>query len=58
MTEEPPTEDQFKSILEYLGGGSKAGKLISGAKDEADGLRKLKSNPGSFQSPVVRIEEN
>lgn len=53
VTEEPPTEDQFKSILEYLGGASKAGSLISGARDEADGLKKLKSNPSSFTRPVV-----
>lgn len=52
VTEEPPTEDQLKSILEYLGAGS-AGKLIKGAKDNADAVRKLNANGESFERPVV-----
>lgn len=52
VTEEPPTEDQFKSILGYLG-GNKVGTLITGAKNEADALRKLNNEPESFQRPVV-----
>ncbi|KAH8601252.1 thioredoxin-like protein [Bisporella sp. PMI_857] len=52
VTEEPPTEDQLRSILEYLGGNS-AGKAIRGAKDEADALRKLKANGDSFERPFT-----
>lgn len=53
MTEEPPTEDQLKSILEYVG-AQKAGTIIKGAKDEADAMKKLKENSENFQRPVVR----
>lgn len=53
MTEAPPTPDQFKNILEYLGGPSAAGKLISGASDESDALRRLKADGNTFQRPLV-----
>ena len=53
MTEEPPTEDQFKTILEYIGGASHVGKLFPGVKTELEALKKLKSDPNSFQRPVV-----
>ena len=52
ITEEPPTEDQLHSILEYVG-AQRAGEIISGAKNETDALKKLKINKGSFQRPVV-----
>lgn len=52
VTEAAPTEDQLKSILEYIGSG-KAGTLIKGAKDDADAIRKLKANGDSFERPVV-----
>ena len=52
VTEEPPTEDQLRSILEYLGPNS-AGTAIKGATDEADALRKLKANGNSFERPFV-----
>lgn len=55
MTEEPPTEDQFKSILEYMGGASNVGKLFPGVKTELEALKKLKSDPNSFVRPVVRF---
>lgn len=53
VTEEPPTGDQLKSILEYLGGPSAAGKIISGASDETDALRRLKADGNTFQRPLV-----
>jgi len=53
VTEEPPTQDQLKSILEYVG-AQKAGTIIKGAKDEADAMKKLKENTENFQRPVVR----
>ena len=52
VTEESPTEDQLKSILEYVG-VQKASTIIKGAKDEADAMKKLKENSESFQAPVV-----
>lgn len=54
VTEAPPTGDQLKNILEYLGGGA-AGTVIQGARDESDALRKLKENGDAFQRPVVRM---
>lgn len=52
VTEEPPTQDQLKSILEYVG-MEKASSIIKGAKDEADAMKKLKAGSESFQAPVV-----
>ncbi|KAL2068962.1 hypothetical protein VTL71DRAFT_15300 [Oculimacula yallundae] len=52
VTEEPPTQDQLKSILDYIG-AQKASTIIKGAQDEADAMKKLKENSGSFQPPVV-----
>lgn len=54
VTESPPTSDQLKSILEYVG-GQNAGQVIQGARDESDAMRKLKENSESFQRPVVRV---
>lgn len=54
VTEAPPTPDQLKNILEYLGGPSAAGKVISGASDEGDALRRLKADGEVFQRPLVR----
>ena len=53
ITEDPPTPDQLKSILEYVG-PQKAGTIIMGAKNEADAMRKLKENADNFQRPIVR----
>jgi arsenate reductase-like glutaredoxin family protein len=53
VTEAPPTGDQLKNILEYLGGASAASQVIQGAQNETDALRKLKENGESFQRPVV-----
>lgn len=53
VTEAPPTTDQLKSILEYLGGPGAASKVIQGAKDEADAMRKLKADGETFERPVV-----
>jgi arsenate reductase-like glutaredoxin family protein len=53
VTEEPPTTDQLKNILDYLGGGSAAGKLISGAENETDAMRRLKADGNAFQRPLI-----
>lgn len=56
ITEADPTPDQVKSILEYLGGGSAAGKLVKGASGESDAVSKIKSSPDTFMRPVVRFK--
>ncbi|KAL6710709.1 hypothetical protein ACN47E_007766 [Coniothyrium glycines] len=53
VTEAPPTTDQLKNILEYLGGPSAASKVISGASDESDAMRRLKADGDAFQRPLV-----
>ncbi|KAH6618804.1 thioredoxin-like protein [Boeremia exigua] len=53
VTEAPPTADQLKSILEYLGGPSAVGRVVEGAKDETDALRRLKADGSTFQRPLV-----
>jgi arsenate reductase-like glutaredoxin family protein len=52
VTEDPPTPEQLKNILQYVGAHS-ISNIISGAKNEADAIRKLKQNSDNFQSPVV-----
>ncbi|KAF2177186.1 hypothetical protein K469DRAFT_379069 [Zopfia rhizophila CBS 207.26] len=55
VTEAPPTGDQLKNILEYLGGpvSGAAAKVIQGARDESDAMRRLKEDGDAFQRPVV-----
>ena len=53
VTEAPPTADQLKNILDYLGGPSNVGKVIEGAKDETDAIRRLKADGNSFQRPLI-----
>ena len=52
VTEEPPTSDQLKSILEYVG-AQKASTIIKGAKNEADAMKKLKENADNLNRPIV-----
>ncbi|KAL8889255.1 MAG: hypothetical protein Q9215_003457, partial [Flavoplaca cf. flavocitrina] len=53
VTEDPPTSDQLRTILEYVGSGAgRAGQIVEGATSEADAVTKLKENPDSFQRPV------
>lgn len=54
ITEEPPTSDQLKSILEYVG-GSRAKDVVEGARNEADAIKSLAQDPSKFRAPVVRI---
>jgi hypothetical protein len=53
ITEELPTQDQLKSILEYVG-AQKASTIIKGAKDEADAMKKLSAE--NFQRPIVCMQ--
>ena len=52
VTEETPTGDQLRSILEYVG-PKKAREVVEGARDEADALKRLKEDPNKFRAPVV-----
>ncbi|CAO1598818.1 hypothetical protein XANCAGTX0491_002578 [Xanthoria calcicola] len=54
VTEDPPTSDQLRTILEYVGSGAgRAGQIVDGATGETDAVAKLKENPDSFQRPVI-----
>ncbi|TVY86213.1 putative redox protein fmp46, mitochondrial [Lachnellula willkommii] len=57
ITEEPPTEDQLKNILEYIGAG-KIGRVVKAATSEADALKKFRLSKESFQWPVTVDWEN
>ncbi|KAL8295641.1 hypothetical protein RB601_000914 [Gaeumannomyces tritici] len=52
ITEDAPTPDQLKTILEYIGAPS-VGAVIKGARTEAEALRTFKQKPDSFQWPLV-----
>lgn len=52
VTEEPPTTDQLRSILEYVG-GSRAKDVVEGARNEADAIKTLAQNPSKFRAPIV-----
>lgn len=52
VTEDPPTGDQLRSILEYVG-ARRAGDLVKGVKGEAEAMRKLQEDGESFIRPVV-----
>ncbi|KAL8723121.1 MAG: hypothetical protein Q9225_000524 [Loekoesia sp. 1 TL-2023] len=56
ITEDPPTSDQLRTILEYVGSGAgRAGQIVEGAVDEADALKRLKEDPNRFRRPVVGL---
>ena len=52
ITEDPPTGDQMRTILEYMG-ARHAGRLVEGATDSGDAIKKLGENPKTFRPPVV-----
>jgi Protein of unknown function (DUF1687) len=54
ITEASPTQDQLRSIFDYVG-GSKAAQLVKGASSQSDALKKLQENPDSFLRPVVSL---
>jgi hypothetical protein len=59
VTEAPPTADQLKNILEYLGGSGSAkgdvtaAKIVQGARDERDAVRRVEESGEAFLRPVV-----
>ena len=44
----------MRTILEYMGPHN-AGRLIEGAKDAGDAIKKLGVNPKTFKPPVVSV---
>lgn len=55
VTEDPPTSDQLRTILEYVG-GTRAKDVVDGARNEGDAMRTLSQDPSKFKAPVVRIQ--
>ena len=53
ITKDPPTSEQFKRILEYIG-AQRASTIVKSAKNKADAMKKLKENGENLQKPVVR----
>jgi len=52
VTEEAPTQDQLKNILDYVGAG-KVGEVVKGARDASDAIRKVNESGDNFLRPVV-----
>lgn len=52
VTETPPTTDQLRTILGYVG-GDRISTLVKGATDEQEALRKYAENVENLQRPVV-----
>ncbi|PKS12111.1 hypothetical protein jhhlp_001409 [Lomentospora prolificans] len=52
VTEDPPTEDQVQTILEYVG-PSRIPQVVKGANNVSEALKKFKQDQASFQRPVV-----
>ncbi|OTB02863.1 hypothetical protein M426DRAFT_322285 [Hypoxylon sp. CI-4A] len=52
ITEDPPTADQLKTILEYVG-KSNISSIISGASTENEALKKFRESTENFKRPVI-----
>ncbi|OTA56804.1 DUF1687-domain-containing protein [Hypoxylon sp. EC38] len=52
ITEDPPTADQLKTILEYVG-KNRISSIVKGATTENEALKKFNENKESFKRPVV-----
>lgn len=52
VTESAPTEDQLRSIFEYVG-QSKIGQVVEGATSISDAVKKLAADEGAFKRPVT-----
>ncbi|KAJ2977257.1 hypothetical protein NQ176_g4474 [Zarea fungicola] len=52
ITEDPPTTDQIQTILGYVGTGGIA-KIIKGARDEKDALKRFKESKENFLRPLT-----
>ena len=52
VSEEAPTGDQLKNIIEYLG-VDKANTVVRGANSITDAIKKLQQDKNLFQHPIV-----
>ncbi|KAK4042491.1 thioredoxin-like protein [Parachaetomium inaequale] len=52
ITETPPTADQLRTILDYVG-KQRAGTIVEGATDEQEALRRYRENAERLQRPLV-----
>jgi hypothetical protein len=52
ITEDAPTEDQVRTILEYVG-PTGVPSIVKGAQDEKDALKKFKQSRDNLLRPVV-----
>jgi len=52
VTEEPPTADQLKTILEYAG-RSRISSIVKGAGTETEAMRKFTQSQDNLQRPLV-----
>jgi Protein of unknown function (DUF1687) len=53
ITEDPPTVDQVRTILDYVG-QDKISSIFKGVQTKDAALKKFSTNPDTFQRPVVR----
>ena len=54
VTEDPPTSDQLRTILEYVG-ARRAKDIVEGARDTGDALKKLREDGTKFRRPIVSL---
>ncbi|KAL2056231.1 hypothetical protein ABVK25_003254 [Lepraria finkii] len=52
VTEDPPTGDQLRTIIEYAG-DRKASQIVDGARDASDAMHKLSQDVNKFKAPVT-----
>ncbi|KAI5922330.1 DUF1687-domain-containing protein [Camillea tinctor] len=52
ITEEPPTTDQVKTILDYVG-PDRVSSVIKGATTEKEAMQKFKENASNFRWPMI-----
>lgn len=52
VTESVPTEDQLRSIIEYVG-QQKLGQIVEGATSVSDAAKKLAADEGAFKRPLI-----
>ena len=52
MSEDVPTSDQLRTILDYVG-ETKAGEVVSGASNTKEAISILQGDRGRFKPPVV-----
>lgn len=54
ITEDPPTTDQLRTILEYVGTPA-IPTVVKGASTTVEALKKFRESADSFQRPVVSL---